>query len=174
MKLKSLVTAMTLTAATLSALAAGDAITVQNAWARSTVQGQMATGAFMTLTAKDGAKLVGGSSPAAGVTQVHEMKMEAGVMKMAEVKGGLDLPAGKAVELKPGGYHVMLMDLKAPLAKDSTVPLTLVFKDAKGIESKVELKLPVAAAAPAGMAHGKPAAMDHSAHGMPAKAAAKP
>ena len=115
MKLKSLFTASALTLATLAACAQ---VEVQNVWARATVKGQMATGAFMTLTAKDGAKLVGGSSPAAGVTQVHEMKMEAGVMKMAEVKGGLDLPAGKAVELKPGGYHIMLMDLKAPLAKD--------------------------------------------------------
>jgi hypothetical protein len=168
MKLKSLVSAMTLAAATLSAFAAGEAVEVQNAWARATVKGQMATGAFMTLTAKDGTKLVGAASPAAGVAQVHEMKMDGGVMKMAEVKGGLELPAGKAVELKPGGYHVMLMDLKAPLVKDSTVPVTLTFKDAKGVESKLELKVPVAMAAPGGM--GKPAAMDHATHGnMPAK-----
>ena len=162
MKLKSLFTASALSLATLAACAQ---VEVQNVWARATVKGQMATGAFMTLTAKDGAKLVGGSSPAAGVTQVHEMKMEAGVMKMAEVKGGLDLPAGKAVELKPGGYHIMLMDLKAPLAKDSTVPLTLVFKDAKGAESKLELKVPVAATAPGGTAAP---AMDHATHAKPA------
>ncbi len=170
MKLKSLMTAAALA---VFALAASAQVDVKNAWARATVKGQTATGAFMTITAKDGAKLVGGSSPAAGVTQVHEMKMEGGVMKMAEVKGGLDLPAGKAVELKPGGYHIMLMDLKDTLAKDSTVPLTLVFKDAKGAESKLELKVPVAATAPAG---GKPAAMDHSMHGsMPMqKAASKP
>ena len=159
MKLKSLMTAATLTALALGASAQ---VEVKNAWARATVKGQMATGVFMQVTAKDGTKLVGGSSPAAGVTQVHEMKMEGGVMKMAEVKGGLDLPAGKTVELKPGGYHVMLMDLKEPLAKDTTLPLTLVFKDAKGVESKQELKVPVAAVAPG----AKPApAMDHSAHG---------
>ncbi len=168
MKLKSLMAAMTLAAATLSVLAAGDAVEVKNAWARATVKGQMATGAFMTITAKDGSKLVGAASPVAGVAQVHEMKMEGGVMKMAEVKGGLELPAGKTVELKPGGYHVMLMDLKEPLAKDTTVPVTLMFKDAKGVESKVELKMPVAMTAPGGM--GKPAAMDHTMHGnMPAK-----
>jgi copper(I)-binding protein len=80
--------------------------------------GQKGTGAFMKLTAKDGAKLVGASSPVAGVTEVHEMKMEGDVMKMRAVPA-LDLPAGKPVELKPGGYHVMLMDLKAPLAKGS-------------------------------------------------------
>lgn len=167
MKFKSLMTAVALVATTFGAVAAGAAVDVQNAWARATIKGQMATGAFMTLTAREGTKLVGAASPAAGVVQVHEMKMEEGVMKMAEVKGGLDLPAGKAVELKPGGYHVMLMDLKAPLAKGTALPLTLVFKDAKGAESRVELKVPVAATAPGGMAPGQPAAMDHSMHNMP-------
>lgn len=156
--------------AALSCAAAGvnAQVEVQNAWARATVKGQMATGAFMTLTAKDSVKLVGGASPVAGVTQVHEMKMDAGVMKMAELKQGLELPAGKAVELKPGGYHIMLMDLKQPLAKDSHLPLTLLFRDAKGVESRVELTVPVAATAPAGHA----AAMNHGAHG--AKPAANP
>ena len=123
---------------------------VQGAWARATVPGQKATGAFMKLTAKDGTKLVSFSSPVAGVSEVHEMKMDGDVMKMRAVQGGLDLPAGNAVELKPGGYHVMLMDLKAPLAKDSTVALTLMFKDAKGVESKQEVTLPVSAVAPVG------------------------
>ncbi|MDO8320290.1 copper chaperone PCu(A)C [Rhodoferax sp.] len=168
MKFKSLMTAVALAATALGALAADQGVEVQSAWARATVKGQMATGAFMTLTAKEDTTLVGVASSVAGVAQVHEMKMDAGVMKMAEVKGGLVLPAGKAVELKPGGYHLMLMDLKAPLAKDSSVPVTLLFKDAKGVESKLELTLPVAVMAPGGMA--KPAAMDHSMHGnMPAK-----
>ena len=172
MKINSLLAAAALFSATVGAMAADAALEVQAAWARATVKGQMATGAFMTLTAKTDGQLVAVASPLAGVAQVHEMKMEGGVMKMAEVKGGLVLPAGKAVELKPGGYHLMLMDLKAPLVKETTVPLTLIFKDAKGVESKVELKLPVAANAPAGMGHGKPAAMDHSMHGtMPAKKA---
>ena len=91
-----------------------EGVDVQGAWARATVLGQKATGAFMKLTAKDGAKLVGAASPVAGVTEVHEMKMEGDVMRMRAIPG-LDLPAGKTVELKPGGYHVMLMDLKAPL-----------------------------------------------------------
>ncbi len=141
MKLRLLVAAI-LAISAVGAFA-HDAVEVENAWARATVKGQMGTGAFMTITAKEKLTLVGGSSPVAGVTKVHEMKMVDGVMKMAELKGGLELPAGKAVELKPGGYHVMLMDLKQPLEKDSTVPLTLVFKDAKGVESKLDLKLPV-------------------------------
>ncbi len=173
MKIKLLMTTIALAATTLTAFAEGEAIKVDSAWARGTVKGQMATGAFMTLTAKDSTKLIGASSPVAGVAQVHEMTMKDGVMKMNEVKGGLDLPAGKAVELKPGSYHVMLMDLKQALEKDSTVPLTLLFKDAKGVESKLELKVPVASMAPG----GKPApAMDHSMHGnmpMPKPAPAK-
>ena len=139
-------------AALLAGTAYAQTVDVKDAWVRTSVPGQKATGAFMKLTAKDGAKLVAASSPVAGVTEVHEMKMEGDVMKMKAVAGGLDLPAGKTVELKPGGYHVMLMDLKAALPKDSTIPLTLVFKDAKGVESRLELKLPVAAA-PMAAAH---------------------
>lgn len=149
MKLKTLIAVLTLSATTAFAQ-----VEVKDAWARATVPGQKATGAFMKLTAKDGSKLVGASSPAAGVTEVHEMKMDGDVMKMRAIPG-LDLPAGKTVELKPGGYHVMLMDLKAPLAKDGTVDVTLTFKDAKGVESKQNLKLPVNSAAPMDHSHMK-------------------
>ena len=127
-------------------------VDVKNAWARATVPGQKATGAFMTLTAKDGSKLVGVASPAAGAVEVHEMKMDGDVMKMRALPHGLELPAGKPVELSPGGYHIMLMDLKAALPKDSSIPLTLVFQDAKGVQSRIELKVPVAAANPSGKA----------------------
>ncbi|WP_372825577.1 copper chaperone PCu(A)C [Polaromonas sp.] len=137
--------------AAMLALSAGmvsaQTIEVKNAWVRTAVPGQSGTGAFMTLTAKDGAKLVGVSTPVADVAEVHEMKMENDIMRMRAVPV-LDLPAGKAVQLKPGGYHVMLMALNQALPKGATVPLTLTFKDAKGQESKVELKLPVAASAP--------------------------
>ena len=127
-------------------------VTVAEGWVRATVQGQKATGAFMSITAKDQAKLVAASSSAAGIVEIHEMKMDKDVMKMAALPNGLDLPAGKTVELKPGGYHVMLMDLKAPLAADSTVPVTLTFQDAKGNKTTQELKLPVKAMA--AHAHG--------------------
>ena len=131
------------------------AVSVQNAWVRATVQGQKATGAFMTLRAASGTRLVAVSTPVAAVAEVHEMRMEGDIMKMAAVQGGLELPAGKTVELKPGGYHLMLMDLKLPLKKDSSVPLTLVFQDAKGLESRLELKLPVSIAAPTAAAHAE-------------------
>ena len=153
---KQLITAALTTVCAVSALAQN--VTITNAWARATVQGQKATGAFMTLTAKDNAKLVGVSSPLAGVAEIHEMKVEKDVMKMAALPNGLDLPAGKAVELKPGSYHVMLMDLKAPLVKDTTVPVTLTFQDAKGVKSNVELKVQVGMQAPL-MQH--PKQMDH-------------
>jgi len=147
MKFKSLF-AVTALATTFVAPLAAQTVEVKDAWVRTSVPGQMATGAFMKITSKEGAKLVGASSPVAGVAEVHEMKMEGNVMKMNAVAGGLELPAGKTVELKPGGYHVMLMDLKAALPKDSTIPLTLLLKDAKGVESKVELKVAVGTAAP--------------------------
>lgn len=129
-------------------IAQAQSLDVKNAWARATVQGQKATGAFMTITSRDAGKLVSVSSPVAGVAEVHEMKMDGDVMKMRAVEGGLDLPAGQAVELKPGGYHVMLMDLKLPLVKETTIPMTLVFKDGKGKESKLEVKVPVSTVKP--------------------------
>lgn len=128
------------------------AVDVSHAWVRAAGPGQMATGGFMHITAKSSMQLVAVSTPAAGVTEVHEMKMEGDIMKMRAVKA-LALPAGKTVELKPGGYHLMLMDLKQPFAKGSTVPMTLRFRDAKGAESSLELKVAVEAAAPAGAAH---------------------
>lgn len=151
MKLKLLSATLLLACSALQA----QTVKVKDAWIRSTVQGQQGTGAFMNITAKDAATLVGASSPVAGVVEVHEMKMEGDVMKMRAVPS-LDLPAGQTVQLKPGGYHVMMMDLKQTLPKGSTVPLTLRFKDAKGAESQVELKVPVSTMAPvaaAGMAH---------------------
>ncbi len=128
------------------------AVDVSQAWVRATGPGQMATGGFMHLTAQTTLQLVAVSTPAAGVAEVHEMKMEGDIMKMRAVKA-LELPAGKTVELKPGGYHLMLMDLKQPFAKGSTVPMTLHFRDAKGVASKLELKVAVGSAAPAGAVH---------------------
>ena len=140
-------------------------VTVQNAWVRTAVPGQTATGAFMTLTAQNSTRLVGGSSPAAGATELHEMKMDGDIMRMRPVQGGLDLPAGQAVQLKPGSYHLMLMGLKAPLPPQGTVPLTLVFQDAKGVQSTLDIQAPVAAKAP-GAAAAAPAmpGMAHGAH----------
>ena len=148
MKLKPCLVVATLVSLASVALHA-QTVEVKNAWVRTSVQGQKATGAFMTLTAKEGSRLVAASSPVAGVAEVHEMKLDGDIMRMRALSQGLELPEGKAVELKPGSFHIMLLDLKAALPKDSTVPLTLTFRDAKGVESRQELKLPVAVSAPA-------------------------
>lgn len=133
-------------AAKLDVVAQGVAtVDVRDGWVRQSVPGQSGTGAFMKLTSPTGAKLVGISTPAAGVAEVHEMKMEGDTMKMRELSSGLDLPAGQTVELKPGGYHVMMMDLKGALAKGATVPMTLSFQDAKGAKTTLDVTLPVGA-----------------------------
>ena len=144
------------TVLTVSAFAQN--VTVTDAWVRATVPGQKASGAFMKITANANTKLIGVSSPVAGVAEIHEMKMDKDVMHMAALPNGLDLPAGKAVELKPGGFHVMLMDIKAPLTKDSTIPMTLTLQDAKGVKSTVALKVLVGMPPPMMQSH------DHGTH----------
>ena len=123
---------------TVSHSAAGE-VTVSDAWVRGTVPGQKVTGAFMRLTASTDVTLVAAASPAAKIVEVHEMKQEGGVMKMAAVPR-LPLVAGKAFLLQPGGYHVMLMDLAQPLKDGDTVPITLTFEDKGGARQTVEVK----------------------------------
>jgi copper(I)-binding protein len=142
--------ALCLASACFTTLSLAQSITITEPWARATVPGQKATGAFMTLTAKSNSKLVAASSPAAGITEIHEMKMDKDVMRMSAVPA-LELPAGKAVELKPGGYHVMLMDLKGPLADKSSIAMTLTLEDTKGQKSHVDVQVPVRAMTPMSM-----------------------
>jgi copper(I)-binding protein len=133
------------------ALSAAAQVTVTDPWARATVAGQKATGAFMQLTSATNAVLIDAASPVAKIVEIHEMKMDAGVMKMAAVEK-LPLPAGKPVALAPGGYHVMLMDLTRPLKEGETIPLTLTVTDASGRTQKIEVRAAVrglTAAAPA-------------------------
>ncbi|SOZ98609.1 conserved hypothetical protein, DUF461; putative TRANSMEMBRANE PROTEIN [Cupriavidus taiwanensis] len=142
-------------AATLASGAALAQVDVSNAWVRGTVPTQTASGAFMVLHAHQDAKLVGVSSPLAAA-ELHEMKMEGNVMRMRQVKS-LDLPKMQNVELKPGGYHVMLMDLKAQLKPGDTVPITLkIEQGGKVVEQKVtaEVRSMVPAAAGGHAGHG--------------------
>jgi copper(I)-binding protein len=113
-------------------------VKVDDPWVRATVAPQKATGAFMQLTSVKPAKVVAASSPAAAVVEIHEMKMDDGVMKMRAVDA-LPLPAGQAVALKPGSYHVMLMGLKGQIKAGDTVPLTLTV-EAEGQRTAVEVK----------------------------------
>lgn len=132
----------------LSGPAEAAEVQVENAWVRATVPGQKATGAFMRLTAPTAMRLVSVQTPAAAFAEVHEMRLENNVMKMSALKDGLELPAGKPVELKPGSFHLMLLDLAQPLKAGSSVPLTLVFRQAGGEEVRQQLTLPVNAMAP--------------------------
>lgn len=123
-------------------------VDVQGAWARSTVPGQDATGAYMTLTAREPLTLLGADTPAAGIVEIHEMRMVGDVMKMRAAET-LPLAAGQPLRLAPGGYHLMLMDLKAPFKPGSRIAVTLRFRDAAGAERKLPVSVPVKAAAPA-------------------------
>jgi periplasmic copper chaperone A len=123
-------------------------LTIAHAWARPTVPGQPTSGAYMTLTAGEPLVLVGASTPVAGMAEVHQMKMEGDVMRMGAVEG-IALPAGQPVELKPGGYHIMLMHLNAPLKAGTNIPLTLTLKNASGAQVQVQASVPVSAQPPA-------------------------
>ena len=129
-------------------LPAAAQVIVSDPWIRGTVPQQMATGAFMQLKSAKDAKLVEARSPAAGVVEIHEMTMENNVMRMRAVSS-LALPAGRTVELKPGGYHVMLMDLKQQMKEGETVPVTLVVESG-GKRETIEVKATVRAATASG------------------------
>lgn len=129
-------------------------VEVTEPWVRATVPQQTATGAFMQLRSKQAARLVEAKSPVAATVEIHEMKMVGDVMKMHAVPG-VDLPAGQMVELKPGGYHIMLLELKQQMKDGDTVPLTLVVegKDKKRETIEVRAVVRPLAAAPAGHHH---------------------
>ncbi|MFG6457317.1 copper chaperone PCu(A)C [Roseateles sp. BYS96W] len=126
-------------AALLVSFAAQAQVKVDDPWVRATVAPQKATGAFMQLTSAKAVKVVAAASPVAGMVEIHEMKMDDGVMKMRAVDA-LPLPAGQAVALKPGSYHVMLMGLKAPIKAGEIVPLTLTVEGEDGKRTAVEIK----------------------------------
>ena len=127
-------------------------VSVKDAWVRATVPHQKATGAFLQLTAVRDSRLVAVRSPVAGSTELHEMSMANNVMKMRAVDA-VELPAGKAVEFKPGGYHIMLLGLKAPVKEGESVPLTLVVEGRDGKRESVEAKAVVRPLTAHGGAH---------------------
>ncbi|MHB1214277.1 MAG: copper chaperone PCu(A)C [Thiobacillus sp.] len=125
--------------ATLAAHAAWAAdISVTDAWARATMPGQQVGGAYMQIQANADARLVGVSSAAVPRVEMHEMKLDGGVMRMREVKA-IDLPKDKTVALEPGGFHLMLMNLPQPIAAGDMIPLTLVIESG-GTRQTVEVK----------------------------------
>ena len=152
---RALLTAATLLAAltVTSSLEARTAPKVDGAWARPTVAGQGAGGGFLKITAgATGDKLVAASSSVSKTVELHTMTMDGDVMRMRQVDV-IEVPAGKTVELRPGGFHVMFMGLHKPLQVGESFPLTLRFE--KAGEVKVEMKVMVQAGMPAmPMGHG--------------------
>lgn len=140
-------------------------IVVDDPWVRATVPSQTGTGAFMKLTSEKDTRLVAADSPVAEHVEVHEMAMENNVMKMRQIPG-LDLPAGKTVELKPGGYHIMFINLHQQMKAGEQVPLTLTFEGPDGQRSNMKLMVPVKPlSTPAGgHGHSQPA-HGHAPHG---------
>lgn len=124
-------------------------IEIEKPWARATPPGAAIGGGYLVIRNKGPAadRLVGVSSPASARVEIHEMTMEKDVMRMREVKG-VDVPAKKSVELKPGGYHLMLIELKAPLKPGDKVPVTLRFEKAGEVKSELAVES-MAASGPA-------------------------
>ena len=149
--MKNLFAPLLLVAASAVHAEASTLVSVHGAWARSTVAGQDSTGAYMTLTSREPLTLLGASTPAAGIVEIHQMKMVGDVMKMSAADT-LPLKPGAPLHFAPNGYHFMLMDLKAPFRAGSSIRMTLRFRDAKGAERTQDVTVPVAPAAPAG--HG--------------------
>ena len=122
---------------------AGD-LKIEHPWSRATPPAARVGAGDLGIVNRGGTsdRLISASSPAAGRVEIHEMRMDGGVMRMRELPSGVALPAGQSVALKPGGFHLMLMELRAPLKQGSSVPMTLVFERA----GKVEIELSVEAA----------------------------
>jgi copper(I)-binding protein len=129
-------------------------IQVGKPWMRATPKGAAVAGAYLTITNKGSApdRLVGGSSAVAGRFEVHSMVMEQGVAKMRPVTGGLEIKPGETVELKPGSFHVMLMDLKGPVEKGQKIKGTLQFEKAGKVDIEYTVEA-VGAGAPAPAMH---------------------
>ncbi len=126
--------------ATAQEIKAGDLVITQP-WSRATPGGAKVAGGYLTIENKGSApdRLVGGSAEIAGKLSVHEMAMDNGVMKMRALDKGLAIEPGKTVKLAPGGYHLMLEELKGPLKQGDKVPVTLKFEKA----GKVQLSLDI-------------------------------
>lgn len=128
---------------TLAASAhADDDISIAEAWARATAPGQKVAAAYMRLTSHEGATLIKAESNLAGVVEIHSMTMENDVMKMRMLEE-LVLPAGKTVSLEPGGYHLMLFDLKQPLDAGKQAEFNLHFRTKAGVIKHMSITLPI-------------------------------
>jgi copper(I)-binding protein len=138
-------------------------ISIEDGWSRATAAAQTVGGGFMTIVnaGKTDDRLVSATSPVAAEVQIHDMKMEDGVMRMRQLADGLAVPAGARVELKPRSLHLMFMQLKAPLAAGQSFPVTLKFEKAGAVTTQFRVEA-MGAAAPAPAK--KPDAAPHHHH----------
>jgi copper(I)-binding protein len=141
-------------------------LTISNAWARPAGEGQYSA-IYLTIknAGQEADTFLSAESPVAEKTQVHETRNEDGIMKMRPVKDGIEIKPGSSLEFKPGGYHIMLLDLKKALVEGATAPLTITLAKAGAInmEIKVQKTAPGAAEAHPMDMHGMKG-MDHPAH----------
>ena len=158
------ITGLFATSACAEDVKAGDLVISQE-WARATPGGSKTGGGFLTIENKGSTpdKLIGASADVAGKVEVHEMKMDGGVMKMRPVEGGVAIDPGKTVKLAPGGYHLMMMNLKKPLKQGEKLPVTLQFEKAGKVSVTLDVE-GVGAQGPAGASSGgmDMKKMDHS------------
>ena len=158
----SLLAGMVAVSARAEEIKAGNLVITQ-AWTRATPGGAKVGGGYLTIENKGSApdKLIGASAEVAGSVEVHEMVTINGVMKMRPVEGGLAIEPGKTVKLAPGGYHLMMMELKNPLKQGDKLPITLQFEKAGKVAVTLDVQA-VGAPAPTGDAGGAMQKMDHS------------
>ena len=128
----------------LSACEVNHTVSVLDAWARANAPGQKVGAAYMTLISAQDSSLIKVETASAGVVEIHSMNMDNGVMKMRMLEV-LPLTAGKPEKLAPGGFHLMLFDLKKPLAAGEMLDLKLTFKDPAGNISQQDVTLPIKA-----------------------------
>jgi len=155
-----LLAAMLATTLTLAASAASaheykaGSLEIKHPWSRATPKGATVAGGYLKIinTGTTPDRLVGGSTEVAGKFEIHEMSMDGSIMRMRQLENGVALAPGATVELKPGGYHVMFMQLKAPLKKGERVPIVLVFEKAGRIPVDMQVEA-LGAAGPVAPAH---------------------
>ncbi len=136
------VTALAFVCISFSGVAGAAQVTVSEAWTRATVPGQTVAGIYFDIVSAVDAKLVGVDTAIARVAELHLMRVEDGTMRMRAVPA-VELPAGKTVSFKPGGYHVMLFDLKRPLRAGERIVVQVSVQDVNGEESKPEIEVDV-------------------------------
>ena len=142
-----LLSAMFIASILISACSKQDSIEIKNQWVRASNDGQDVSAAYMTIVSNEDTSLIAIDSDVADVIEIHSMSMENGVMKM-RMLDTLDLIADKPTELSPGGFHLMLFDLKKPLAAGKEAHFTLHFKNKAGQEKTISVTSPIKAEAP--------------------------